>query len=79
MPTLGMFAGMNISDFLREQGLDEERFAALSGGAFSAEAVRKWRYGQRVPRPKHIAMIAELTGGKVTANDLVSAHARGAA
>lgn len=35
----------------------------------SESAVRKWYYGQRVPRFKHIAMIQRITRGQVTAND----------
>ncbi|TDR90327.1 XRE family transcriptional regulator [Enterovirga rhinocerotis] len=62
---------MRIGDYLKSEGLDEEGFAARSGGAFSSEAVRKWRFGQRTPRLKHLVQIAELTNGAVTANDFL--------
>jgi len=66
---------MDLARYLRDNDLDDESFAVLGAGAFSAEAVRKWRFGVRVPRPEHISLIAKLTDGQVTANDLVAGHA----
>lgn len=70
---------MQLTAYLEQQGIDEATFAARSGGAFSAEAVRKWRYGARLPRPEHIALISEMTAGAVTANDHMQAIADKAA
>lgn len=64
---------MKLGTYLKEAKLDEAAFSALSGGVFSPEAVRKWRFGARVPRPKQMALIAQLTGGKVSANDFMLA------
>lgn len=60
---------MKLGTYLKDAGLDEDAFASKSGGRFSAEAVRKWRFGVRIPRPQHMALIADLTDGAVTAND----------
>ena len=66
---MGILSGMTIGEFLKTNGLDEEGFASRSDGTFSAEAVRKWRFGQRIPRPQHLRKITEITDGAVTAND----------
>lgn len=63
---------MTLSDYLRDRGLDDAAFASLSDGAFSAEAVRKWRFRARTPRQRQLAKIVELTNGAVTANDFMA-------
>lgn len=73
---MGILLVMRLSTYLKKHGLDEGEFAALSQGQFSPEAVRKWRFGVRVPRPKHMAAIAAITGGAVTANDFMSVPAQ---
>ena len=73
VPNVGIFSDMKLASYLKDAGLDDEAFAQRSKGRFSAEAVRKWRFGVRVPRPQHMALIAELTAGAVTANDFMSA------
>jgi hypothetical protein len=40
-------------------------------------AVRKWRVGIRIPRPKQVARILEVTNGQVTANDFVKNYSKG--
>lgn len=62
---------MKLSDYMRERELDDEKVSLASGGQFSPEAVRKWRYGQRMPRPAQLRALAEITGGLVTANDFI--------
>jgi hypothetical protein len=62
---------MKLTQYLREKCLDDETFASLSSGAFSPEAVRKWRFGVRIPRPEQMRLIFELTQGAVTPNDFV--------
>lgn len=41
----------------------------------SESAVRKWYYGERIPRPDQMRRISEATFGIVTANDLLEAQA----
>jgi hypothetical protein len=65
---------MKLADYLRQESLDDDAFASLSEGVFSAEAVRKWRFGVRMPRQKQLEKIVELTSGAVTANDLFAAR-----
>lgn len=61
---------MKLSEFMSAAGLDDEQMAALLGGC-TAHAVKKWRYGERLPRPEQLRRIAEVTGGQVTPNDFV--------
>jgi len=63
---------MTIAEYLKTYGMDEQQFADQSGGLFSAEAVRKWRFGVRHPRPEALRKIAEITEGQVTPNDFLS-------
>jgi DNA-binding transcriptional regulator YiaG len=65
---------MKLADFLDAKGLSDEGFAALVGNV-SVWGVRKWRYGQRTPRPREMARIVEVTQGVVTANDFLPAPA----
>lgn len=64
---------MQLDTYIREQKLTDESFAKLLGPSVSEWAVRKWRYGQRIPRFTMQKRILEVTGGAVTANDLVEA------
>ena len=40
-------------------------------GEVSEGAVKKWRYGERTPRPHQMARITAATDGQVTANDFM--------
>lgn len=62
---------MTLADFLRTHSLDEYQFATAVGGV-SASAVRKWKYGERVPRPAHLSRIMAVTDGQVTPNDFLN-------
>jgi len=64
---------MQLDAYLREKKLADESFAALLGSDVSAWGVRKWRYGQRIPRLAMQQRIAAATSGAVTANDFVAA------
>lgn len=59
---------MQLSTYMKERGIDDDAMASLIGDC-SASAVRKWKYGERVPRPNHLRRIVEATEGAVTAND----------
>lgn len=64
---------MQLDAYLRENKLTDESFAALLGADVSTWGVRKWRYGQRVPRLAMQQRISAATNGAVTANDFVAA------
>lgn len=64
---------MQLSTYMAEHKLDDAAFAALVGNGCSEWTVRKWRYGQRVPRPEMQARIHDTTKGAVTVADLVAA------
>ncbi|MCJ2085528.1 hypothetical protein MKK88_05900 [Methylobacterium sp. E-005] len=64
---------MQLDAFIREKSLTDEGFAKLLGPDVSEWAVRKWRYGQRIPRPTMQQRIAKTTNGAVTPNDFLAA------
>lgn len=64
---------MQLDAYLRENDLTDEGFAQILGPGVSAWAVRKWRYGQRIPRLAQQKRIREATQGLVTSNDLLAA------
>jgi DNA-binding transcriptional regulator YdaS (Cro superfamily) len=61
---------MKLATYMDRNGLDDEAMAAQIGGV-SSHAVKKWRYGERVPRPDAMQRLAKATGGKVTADDFM--------
>jgi hypothetical protein len=61
---------MRLADFMKDRGLDDAAMAALIGDC-SEFAVKKWRYGERTPRPAQMSRIVHVTGGTVTANDFL--------
>ena len=63
---------MDLTSFMKVNSLDDAAMAALIGGC-SASAVKKWRYGERIPRSDHLRRIATATGGQVTPNDFLGA------
>lgn len=66
---------MTLSDYMALRGIDDAGLAALLGDC-SESGVRKWRYGERVPRPEQMKRIAEVTAGAVTPNDFVLGKGR---
>lgn len=69
---MGNVCGMKLAQYLTDKNIPLEQFAADMGG-LSASGVRKWIYGERVPRPDQMRKIAELTGGLVEPNDFILA------
>ena len=59
---------MKLKQYLIEKNITPEAFAALIGGV-SESGVRKWIYGDRVPRPEQMIAIVEKTDGVVMPND----------
>ena len=61
---------MRLGDFMKEKGLDDAAMAAVIGEV-SEFAVKKWRYGERTPRPAQMQRISKATEGRVTADDFM--------
>jgi DNA-binding transcriptional regulator YdaS (Cro superfamily) len=61
---------MKLIAYMRVKKLDDEAMASRVGGV-TRHAVKKWMYGERMPRPEQIAAIAKITGGKVTLSDWI--------
>lgn len=64
---------MKLDDFMKAEGLDDAAMAARIGEV-SEFAVKKWRYGERMPRPGVMGRITSATHGQVTANDFIEAR-----
>ncbi|KMO29903.1 hypothetical protein VQ03_28955 [Methylobacterium tarhaniae] len=60
---------MKLAAYMEAQGLDDAAMAARIGPDVSPWAVRKWRYGQRIPRLGMLKRISDVTAGAVTAQD----------
>lgn len=61
---------MKLRDYLRENQITDASFAAKVG--VSPFAVRKWKYGERMPRRAHLRLIRAATAGAVLANDFMA-------
>ena len=61
---------MTLFSFMALRGLDDTDMALLIGGC-QESAVRKWRTGARIPRPKYLRRIMEITEGAVTPADFI--------
>lgn len=61
---------MKLAQYLTEKNITPEQFASDMGG-LSASGIRKWMYGERVPRPDQMRKIADITNGKVEPNDFI--------
>ena len=59
---------MKLAAYMEQNGLDDEAMALLIGGV-TAHGVKKWKYGERVPRPAAMSAIAQATGGAVQPAD----------
>lgn len=59
---------MTLTEFLQETQMTRQDFADAIG--VDPVSVYRWERGARLP-VRHFARIAELTNGKVTANDFV--------
>lgn len=58
---------MKLEEFIAQSELSVSAFAKLVGASDSA--VQFWCVGKRIPRMAHMQKIAEVTDGKVTADD----------
>lgn len=61
---------MRMIDWMRSENLDDQQVAKLLGNC-SASAVKKWKYGERVPDAKRILQIESLSKGGISLTDWV--------
>ena len=60
---------MRLDDWIAQRGITREAFAALID--VEAPTVTRYANGDRVPRPRIMRRIIEVTEGQVTANDFI--------
>lgn len=58
---------MRLQDYLEEQDIPDGEFAVRLG--VSIFAIRKWRSGERIPRPENMIKIMRITKNKVSLED----------
>ena len=59
---------MTLSEFFNQKHMTRQEFSAALG--VDPVSVYRWETGKRLP-VRHFARIAEVTDGRVTANDFV--------
>lgn len=64
---------MKLKDWLESAGVARVEFASRIGR--TAEAVRRYEAGERIPDKETMGLIATETAGKVTANDFFGIEA----
>lgn len=65
---------MTLGDYMKERGWDDEEVARRLGGC-TAHAVKKWKYGERIPRREMVIKIEALTDGMVRPADFFASEA----
>lgn len=61
---------MRLAEYMKANNITDAALAAYLG--MSEGAVRKWRWGQRIPRREIMAQIQEYTAGAVTPIDFAT-------
>jgi DNA-binding transcriptional regulator YdaS (Cro superfamily) len=61
---------MKLSSYMELRSLNDRAMADLIGDC-QETAVRKWRLGERIPRPRAMRRILEVTEGGVTPADFI--------
>lgn len=69
---------MKLIDYMRREGIDDDAMAKQIGQC-TGHAVKKWKYGERVPDANRILRIERITNRKVRLRDWGSSERAGAA
>lgn len=69
---MGNLRFMKLAQFMTEHGYTDASMAEEIGNC-SEFAVRKWKYGERTPRPQVIDRIQQISNGKVGLKDWLPA------
>jgi hypothetical protein len=64
---------MKLIDWMRREKLDDEQVARMVGDC-TGHAVKKWKYGERVPDATRILQIEKVTNGRVRLRDWSAAQ-----
>jgi hypothetical protein len=62
---------MKLLDWMKRQKLTDATLAAALGDGATALSVKKWKYGETLPRPADIVRLEEITAGGVALRDFV--------
>ena len=60
---------MTLAEYIKTRPITDAQLAQMLD--CSTGALRKWKYGERTPRPDQMRKIAEVTDGLVTPNDFL--------
>ncbi len=61
---------MKLIDWMKRESLDDDAVAERVGDV-TGSAVKKWKYGERLPRRDELLKLYEISGGVVTPNSFV--------
>ena len=61
---------MKLLDYMKQHSIGDAELAAAVGGV-SANAVKKWKYGETAPRIPELVRLTDATNGSVTARDFI--------
>lgn len=64
---------MKLADYMKANSLDDAAMAQRIGDC-TEFAVKKWKYGERTPRPEQMTKIKAATAGEVSADDFMPAE-----
>jgi hypothetical protein len=68
MKTLG---ATKLLAWMQDNSVTDDALALRIGGDCTVSAVKKWKYGERVPTPERIALLEDITARSVTLRDWV--------
>lgn len=67
---------MRLLAYMKSKNLDDAAMAERIGGGVTPRQVRKWKYGESLPRLPELVRITRATNGEVTAEDFLNEPAR---
>ena len=62
---------MKLLDYMKSHSLSDAQVAEMIGARVSDGAVKKWKYGERVPRLPEMLRLGEITDGAVLPKDFM--------
>ena len=62
---------MRLLEFMKQRGLSDEQMAEMIGPDATPRSVRKWKYGETMPRIPALLRIEIVSEGLVTGKDFV--------
>ena len=65
---------MKLLTYMKQHNISDGDMASMVGDRVTIRAVRKWKYGETVPRLPELLRLEEVTGGAVIPKDFMPAN-----